>query len=903
MIRVIPKNSKYKNNFFKFLSVLDILIIAVALMVISALSLSNLSTKWYIVGTLIISTIVALTQVDGDRIYQIIFGFILHAISKKKFSKEKSDMHMMQSVQKIENNLLVYDRMYSKVIELSPIPFVLKSEDEQDRLIRRLSVCFASLADIEHSEIHIVKLSRPISYKKIIEENSINKVEVLTKYFKSGQMSQEEYELRMNILNQNTNLYNFIESNKNPTEFFFFQIIADYNTQAEEIALQVANEISALDIDCKILNNEELGIFVKNAWTPFYDEKDLLSSEEHDFLNNGYTKEEIYQYLMPSNIDIKFNKCIIDDVIMSNMSISDYPVEVGNSWGYEIFHIPNSRVTMKIKLRPRDRAMKDIDKSIKGLKVRYMQEQDESVKMGIEIHINSLTESLKQLQLGNDNLYDVSLCVTMYEKDIRMPERKRAKKRIANENFRTSYNYGETSKWIISNNLTRQSIGRSIGIPATTLAAVFPFISFSINDPKGVLIGSANEEPCLIDIFHRDNKGRVNGNAFVIGQSGSGKSYFSKLLLSQNTASNTKIIIFDPEREYVKFARNLCGNSIDVSNASGGRINPFEVMKELEDEDDEEFIISMFYPHLQFLESFFRVVLPKLPDDVFEYLNSLIIDMYQKKGIDENTDFSKLTSKEYPIFDDLYELIEDRINTTKYEFELPQLRLLRNYIIKFARDGRYANLWNGCTTMKIDANFINFDFRSMLITENKTLANAQMLLILRFCNLEIIKNKELNDKFGIDRRIIIFIDEAHVYFNKEMQTALNFFSQMARRIRKYHGNIMFTTQNIGDFISSSDIADKTKAIINACQYSFIFGLSAGALNDVIELYKNTPYPLNNNEMDYIGNAERGQMFAVISPQRRVGVEIIAPPYLAELFGEKVAKPIESDENNVEKNVV
>ncbi|MFI3166533.1 MAG: ATP-binding protein [Bacillota bacterium] len=901
MLRVIPKNSKYRNNFFKFLSLLDILIIAVGLIVVAGLSLSNIEIKWYLVAGLIVLIILSLTQVDGDRIYQITFGYLLHLVSKKTFTKEKEDMKIMQSVQKIQDDTLYYEKMCSKIIEIKPIPFALKNEEEQDSIIYKMSMCFAALADIEHSEIHIIKLNRAISYGEIIYENNVSKVEVLTQYYKSGQMTKDEYDKRMFILMKNGEMYEELESGGLQAEHFYLQIIADYKTQAEEIARQISLEIGKLDIRSKILNNEELGIFVKNAWTPFLNEEDLYSNEKHDFLHDGYTKEQVYEYLMPSNINIKFNRAIVDDVITSHIAVADYPIEVGNAWGYNLFHLPNSRVTMKIKLRPRDRAMKDIDKSIRGLKLRFMQEQDESVKMGIEIHINSLKESLKQLQLGNDHLYDVSLGATIYETDMKMAGRRAAKKAINNDNFRTSYNYGETSKWMIANNLTRQTIGHSIGIPATTLAAVFPFISYSINDPKGIVIGQSNGEPCVLDMFYRDNQTRLNGNAFIIGQSGSGKSFASKLMLAKYATSNIKTIIFDPEREYAKFARNMGGVSIDVSNANGGRINPFEVTQELE-EEEEEYRISMFYPHLQFLESFFRVVLPKLPDDVFEQLNSLIIETYAQKNIDENTDFMSLKSEDYPIFDDLYELIESKILQSKYEFELPPLRLLLNYISKFSHQGRYANLWNGYTTMQIDSNFINFDFRSMLITENKTLANAQMLLILRFCNLEVIKNKELNEKFGIERKIILFIDEAHVYFDKEMIAALNFFAQMARRIRKYYGNIMFTTQNIGDFISSSDVADKTKAIINACQYSFIFKLPANALNDVIELYKSTK-PLNENEVNFISKAERGHMFSIISPQQRVAVEIEAPNYLREIFGEKPTTEVKSEQKILAENEI
>lgn len=52
--------------------------------------------------------------------------------------------------------------------------------------------------------------------------------------------------------------------------------------------------------------------------------------------------------------------------------------------------------------------------------------------------------------------------------------------------------------------------------------------------------------------------------------------------------------------------------------------------------------------HMQFLEEFYRQILPGIEADALEYLNNITIRMYEAKGIDAETDLSGLTPGDYP---------------------------------------------------------------------------------------------------------------------------------------------------------------------------------------------------------------------------------------------------------------
>lgn len=267
-----------------------------------------------------------------------------------------------------------------------------------------------------------------------------------------------------------------------------------------------------------------------------------------------------------------------------------------------------------------------------------------------------------------------------------------------------------------------------------------------------------------------------------------------------------------------------------------------------------------------------------------EYLNNLIVALYKEKGITSKTDFATLEAKDYPTFDELYSLIEKKLEAATVEYDITQLRILYNYVSKFAGEGRNANLWNGESTLTVKENFTVFNFQSLLSNKNNTIANAQMLMVLKWLDNEIIKNRDFNLKHGTNRKIVVAIDEAHVFIDPKYPVALDFMYQLAKRIRKYNGMQIVITQNIKDFVGSEDIVRKSTAIINACQYSFIFSLSPNDMDDLCTLYDKAGQ-INEVEQDQIVNNPRGNAFIITSPTNRTNISVIASKTMRTMFGE------------------
>jgi type IV secretory pathway VirB4 component len=165
---------------------------------------------------------------------------------------------------------------------------------------------------------------------------------------------------------------------------------------------------------------------------------------------------------------------------------------------------------------------------------------EESIKT-ISSHIFSFETSLARLQSSNKNTndflkpYDLNLSANRY---------------LQEDAFLS----------ILPKPITESTRFHKQIIPASSLAASFPFSFYNIIDKEGFYLGTINKNKGFLafDIFQQDDQ-RTNSNMFVIGSSGSGKSFTTKKLLNQLICKNQKIYILDPEREYKSFCERFNG--------------------------------------------------------------------------------------------------------------------------------------------------------------------------------------------------------------------------------------------------------------------------------------------------------------------------------------------------------
>ena len=793
----------------------------------------------------------------------------------------------------IDGGFISYGDYYGAVIEIPPVEFRFFSDARRANSIENAVGRVLRSINTEYSA-NIVKLERPVLFDKYIEKEK-EKVGKIRLSYENGAISESELKSRMSILHERIAELKKLCFEEHVVQPFYYIVMFD--SDKKQLDIQCAGALDVLrggEIEAKRLEGRDIAVFLKYSNEIDFNERDAETVNPADLV----------KWAMPKKVAVKGRTVEINDIITHNMRVVNYPSAVGDAWMAGLMSIPATKVVIKCKPYDHQKAVTSIDRSLQEIRDRLNNTGIESRRIELSSHAETLSELLATIQGDNEILLNVNVYVTSYDINLtratpsehQPPKSMRSNITAMKKTVRRIFSESKVKLENMEFNQLHGFIGSQIsgydpelkegrGIPGNSVAAAYPWIYANICDENGVKLGVNDSVPVFLDFFRRDDE-RVNSNMVIVGKSGSGKSYATKSFLANLAADDAKIFILDPENEYAELACNLHGKIINVGNASHGRLNPFHIITGLDDDENPEgnSATGSYATHLQFLEEFFKQSLPDCEKDALEYLNSLIDRMYLNRGITSETNLSALRPEDYPTFDDLYDTILAEFQHMDNEYIRTMLRTLMNYISKFSTGGRNANIWNGPSSVTTDENFTVFNFQSLLANRNSTIANSQMLLVLKYIDNEIIKNREYNIRHGANRKIVVVIDEAHVFIDAKYPVALDFMFQLAKRIRKYNGMQIVITQNIKDFVGSEDIARKSAAIINACQYSFIFSLSPNDMDDLCLLYEKSG-GINENEAEQIVSAPRGQAFAIMSPKQRSTFKVQIPDGNVSMFSE------------------
>lgn len=882
MMRFIPRKTKVKSTIFKKFTLLDCILLLVGL-AITVLFMVQFKLFDYWLYNMYVAlffggvwSALFLEMGDDLRVYMVIVYAFKYLAYRKHYSKQnpKSPVKMIMPFDGLSTDkFLQMGEYFGMVIEIFPMSFGLLTEEKQDMTIN----CFASAISrlTITQQMSIVKTKKPMVLDDMANYEDY-RYNTLNDMAERGLYNQPEIDSRSPVFEERLQAIRYMNNTEKIIKDHYYLVVYDrdrdaLNNTVNGIVSQL--ESSVTPIYTKILQGDQLYVFMKSTFCTDFDEREVDMLSINDKAN----------WVYPEDIRFTMTNTKIDGESYRYFTITDYPIEVPNAWAFPLFSLDESRVVVNITPVDKYKAEKDLDKSLVEMEIRMGKDMRSSEKIDAQQHVETLRELLKSIKGSNENLYNTTIHICA--KDV---VKKEVRAVLRQNGYKFTENLARQVDGFISSNISMldtlsKRAGR--GIQTNSLAAAFPFISTTLHDERGIYIGY-NQYPVFANFFARNNE-RVNSNMMIIGKSGSGKSYCTKTLLTNFAADNTRVFILDPENEYEILCKNLGGKIIDVGNSTDGIFNPFHIYPSLEAEEGEG--NDSFNEHLQFLEQFYRLILPGISTDAFEMLNSITAELYRRKGIDSLTNVANLQPSDFPIFDDLLAMVDDMIENEQNDYHLRNLQTVRMFIEKFGTGGRNSNLWNGYASIQTNENFVCFSFRTLVSNRNDIIANAQMLLVFKYLDSEIIKNRDFNLKYFSDkeleedhRRIICAVDEAHVFINKKFPIALDFMAQMAKRIRKYNGMLIIITQNIKDFVGSEEIAQQSTAVINACQYSIIMSLAPADINDLITLYRNAG-GINKEEQNSIVTARRGQCFLITGPMNRTTVQIEALNVTKELF--------------------
>ena len=875
-MRIIPKKIKVKNTVWKCYSMADVIVALIVFAIIFIAITSGAFAFAVIMGLL---AVVMFMPTQDGIFYSCILENIKFLFAKKVYTenadKQKERVDALLNLKDIkENGLIEYSGgFYGRVIKVGQKNFGIEDVVQQNIDIDYLANALKMLDGTQCADI--IKIDRPVNLDNFAQDLFGRLAEM-----KESVDGEEVREIKTAILRERIDRIDKMNNiRKQYLSDYYIVVYGRNELDLENTTINVASEINKCGLNTKLLGRRETAIFLKYSFSRNFDEREIKKIDE----------EKLVDWIKPKRVEFKANSYTVDGTQAAVFAIADYPLRVRNAWGADVFNIPNTKVVLHVKPVDKFKAIKRIDKCIGEMETKQILSEKASEANSAETHRETMNALLDSLQTENESLLDVTLTITAYNYLDDDNYKKAVRRSIMTGNFKPSNLYGLQIEGFKSSAISPVSTLKNYerGINSSSLAAVFPFVRTFVMDDGGIMLGEnkANGFPFIFNMWKRGNLYQ-NSNGMIIGKSGSGKSFFLKSLIANEWANDTRVIILDPEAEYLTLTKNLSGNLIDVGNAKEGRINPFHIYKILTEDGLPADPVVTFNTHLKMLESFFKIVFVGANSDVIELINNLAVEAYARKGIYETTDCTRLNAEDFPLFTDLLAVLREKNKEETDSLTLRDMRTAELYLQKFV-SGRYSDIWNAPSTLKVNADLIDFNFQSLFANKNNTVANAQMLLVFRFIEQEVINAREAN-KSGKNLRTFIIADEAHLFIDAKFPIALDFFFSMSKRIRKYNGSFIPATQNIADWNANEELRSKTSAILKNSQYTFIFKLSAPDMKDVLDVYK-AGDSFNADEQRMIISAVTGQVFFIGSTELRTNVKITTGEYIKSLFEDKTGE--------------
>ena len=409
-------------------------------------------------------------------------------------------------------------------------------------------------------------------------------------------------------------------------------------------------------------------------------------------------------------------------------------------------------------------------------------------------------------------------------------------------------------------------------LPVNSVANLYPFNFSGKTDPNGIYIGRDKFGTNILVDFDRRAEDKTTSNILILGNSGQGKSYLLKLLLTNIREAGKSIICLDTENEYEEICSALGGCYIDFMSGKY-MINPLEP-KAWSNGDEVDIDPSTpitfrkatrLSQHIAYLKDFFRAY-KDFSDSQIDTIEILLSKLYARFGITDSTDYSKLKAADYPIMEDFYKLCEeefygyDKQRKNLYTEETLQEVCLGIHSMCVGAESKYFNGYSNIT----DNEFLVFGVKGLLDT-NKRLKDAMLFNILSFMSNQLLGKGNTAAS----------VDEVYLFLTN--MTAIEYIRNCMKRVRKKESSIILASQNIEDFLIPS-IREFTKPLFSIPTHQFLF--NAGQINpkEYMDALQVEP-----SEFELIKYPERGTCLYRCGNERYL-LQVIAPDYKAALFG-------------------
>ena len=790
--------------------------------------------------------------------------------AKRKAGKRKPEkLSFTQDfipIKNLEHGIIeTTDGRYIKILEIEPINFMLRSEEEQYEII----CSFASWLKI--SPVHL-------QFKSITRKADSDKhIAMLRK-----EMATEESEQCKKLSEGYIRLIKDVGSREALTRRFFLIFryeelrrneTSDYG-QICSTLLTAEQNARAYFMQCgnNILQPKDPDEATAEILYMFFNRRSCVEEPFHSrvdriVLDTMAAKNKVIgidpiphirmaHFIAPRGIDLTHrNYIIMDGLYYSFLYIkgNGYPNKVRAGWMSSLINAGEG-IDVDVFLRRENRS-KTIDKVAQRIrlnrtKLKSMQDTSTDyeelagsiqagyfIKQGIanynedlfymSVFVTVSARTYEELMWRKQQMTDMLKSMDMYVSDCSFQQE---------DALRTVMPFLQ-----ISPKLEKKS---KRNVLTSGAASTYMFTSFEMSDDTGVLLGinRHNNSLCIVDLF--DTKKNKNANLNLLGTSGAGKTFTMQLLALRMRMRGIQCYIIAPIKghEFRRACNRIGGQFIKIAPGSPHCINIMEIRHtispemELIDELDYSEMDSLLAQKIQQLMIFFSLLIPDMTNEEEQMLDEALIRTYGKFGITHDNDsvYADRNAvppkmKTMPILGDLHEELQKNEMTKR----------IAVIVSRFVTGS--AQSFNQQTNVDLSNKYIVLDLSEL---KGKLLPVGMMIA------LDYVWDKIKSDR---TKKKAIMIDEIWQLIGAgSNRMAAEFCLEIFKVIRGFGGAAISATQDLSDFFGLED-GRYGRAIINNSKNKIILNLEP----DEAEFVRDT-LKLTKTEIRSITRFERGE---------------------------------------------
>lgn len=565
----------------------------------------------------------------------------------------------------------------------------------------------------------------------------------------------------------------------------------------------------------------------------------------HDFFRNG--EEQLFDFDLKQNM--KLGHDFKDYICPDSMEFkSDHFMIAGSPCGSERYgrvlflkdyasfieddmisqltdFSRNLMLSVDIKPVPTDEAVKEIQKRILALETditRWQNKQNmnnnfsakipyefEQMRKEMDEYMNDITSRDQRMMFALVTLVHTADTLEELDQDTETILS------IGRNKFCTfsplKYQQEQGLKTVLPYGLMEIKALRTITTEGT--AVLMPFKTQEIMDTGGIYYGvNAISQNLLLC----NRKLLLNGNGFILGVSGSGKSFAAKMEMALIALfTNDDIIVVDAEREYANLLSVFGAEIIKLSASSQNHINALDMVEGYGGDENPIILKAQFVMSLceQLMDA------ETLGSREKSIIDRCIKNVYR--------DYMKDFKGEPPT------LIDFREELLKQPEQLAQDIALA---LELFTEGS-LNVFSHQSNVNVNSRIISYDILDL----GEQLKPVGLLIMLDSILNRVIANRKKG------KYTHIYIDEAHLLFAHKYSS--EFLARSWKRYRKYGGLVTGITQNIVECLKS----ETARLMLANSEFLLLLNQSSddrAVLGKIINA--------SDTQMDYVINAPAGQ---------------------------------------------